>query len=300
MGRPSSRPTRTASTPSPPWVSTRCSWCESVPITATTSPPSVNGHQDLPTLGQMISPGTAMCLPRYGHEIPHLLTSDSVGQGLHPLAARSVLETDRLARGLDDVSMVQQSVDESGSQARRHELIEPGGMEVRGQRDRPPLVGGIDEPIEAFGCFFGDGKETDVVDDDDVGPEHRHEGFHDGVVDPVSSHQAAEILDREPGHRLLGVEGEVAEGLEQVALACPRWTTDHEVLVALHPLEGAEGLLGGWCDRTAGGFPGGEGLAGREPGPSPPVLGHRAIPALDLGLEKDTESLGRVPALGLG
>jgi len=45
----------------------------------------------------------------------------------------------------------------------------PAGLQVRGDRDRAFLVGGVDEPVEAFGGVGSDGQQADVVDDDQVG-----------------------------------------------------------------------------------------------------------------------------------
>ena len=88
----------------------------------------------------------------------------------------------------------------------------------------------------------------------------------------------------------LGIDDGVAEGFEQVGLSRARRTADHQVLVASHPFEGGQGVLGGCGDRGAGRVPGVEGLARRETGPAcRRCLGHRVLPALDLGFEQDPE-----------
>jgi transposase len=60
-------------------------------------PTSVNGHQVLPTVGHVNSPGMAIVLPRCGHGIPHPLAPGSSGQRLHPLPTGGVLKSDRLS-----------------------------------------------------------------------------------------------------------------------------------------------------------------------------------------------------------
>ena len=45
-----------------------------------------------------------------------------------------------------------------------HELVEPGGMQVRGEGYGPFFVGGIDDPIQGFGGVGGDRQQSDVVD----------------------------------------------------------------------------------------------------------------------------------------
>jgi hypothetical protein len=52
---------------------------------------------------------------------------------------------------LADVRVVQEPVDGRGGQGFGHELVEAGGVQVRGDRYGPFLVGGVDEAVEALG-----------------------------------------------------------------------------------------------------------------------------------------------------
>ena len=99
--------------------------------------------------------------PGMASEFPTLGASESVTQGLDPLAAGGVLEADRFARGLDHVGMVEQAVDEDGGEAGRHELVEARRMQVRADGDGASLVGGVDEAVQPFGCLFGHRKQAD-------------------------------------------------------------------------------------------------------------------------------------------
>ena len=53
------------------------------------------------------------------------------------------------------MGVVQEPVDGRGGQGLGHELVEPGGVQVRADRDRAFLVGGIDEAVEPLGGISG-------------------------------------------------------------------------------------------------------------------------------------------------
>jgi transposase len=127
----------------------------------------------LPGDGRVFSPGTAGGFPR-GR--PWVLPVDGRGgprgvpgglrsaQGRDPLAGEGVGEADAVAVGDEHVGVVQQPVDQGGGDGAVHELIEPGGMQVGGHRQRPSFVGGVDEAVEAFGCVRGQWEHPDVID----------------------------------------------------------------------------------------------------------------------------------------
>ena len=48
-------------------------------------------------------------------------------------------------------------------------LVERAEVQVARDGDAAFLVGGVNEPVEAFGGVGGDGQQTDVVDDDEIG-----------------------------------------------------------------------------------------------------------------------------------
>lgn len=94
--------------------------------------------------------------------------------------------------------------------------------EVAGDRDRASFVGGVDQAVEAFGGVRGDGEETDVVDDDQVGADDLREGPGDGVVGAVAADWCPEVFDGEPGDGQAGLDRGLSEGLGEVALAGAR------------------------------------------------------------------------------
>jgi hypothetical protein len=78
-----------------------------------------------------------------------------VSAGLYSFPVEGLGEADRVAAGLADVGVVQQPVDGGGGQGLGHQLIEPGRVEVRRQRDRAFLIGGIHDAVEPFGGVMG-------------------------------------------------------------------------------------------------------------------------------------------------
>jgi hypothetical protein len=54
------------------------------------------------------------------------------------------------------VGVVQEPIDRRGGESLGHQLVERGGVQVRGDRDGAFLVGGIDEAVEALGGVLGD------------------------------------------------------------------------------------------------------------------------------------------------
>jgi hypothetical protein len=73
------------------------------------------------------------------------------GQGGHPLPGRRLCEAVAVALSDDDVGVVEQPVDGRGGEGLGHDLVEPGRVEVRTDRQGAAFVGGVDEPVEPFG-----------------------------------------------------------------------------------------------------------------------------------------------------
>jgi hypothetical protein len=67
--------------------------------------------------------------------------------------------------GLANVGVVEQPVDGGGGQRFGHQFVEPRWVQVRADRDRPLLIGGVDEPVETLSCVGSDREESDVVDE---------------------------------------------------------------------------------------------------------------------------------------
>jgi hypothetical protein len=194
-------------------------------------------------------------MPAGGHEnCPRPRPTDLPTWGLVALAVRSLpglvhrgdtfpgeglSEPDRVARGLADVGMVQELVDGRGREGLRHELIKTGAVQVR-DRDRPFLVGGVDEPVEPFGGVRTHFEQANIVDHDQVGAEDAGDDPADGVVGPVGAYQRAEILETEPGDPHPSVDDFLAEGLEEERLPGPRGSADGDV----KPWVCLEGRLG--------------------------------------------------------
>ena len=75
-----------------------------------------------------------------------------VSSRVHPLAGEGLGEADAVPAGLTHVSVVQQPVNGRGGQGMgMSSSNQSGGVKVRADRDGEFLVGGIDQPIQAFG-----------------------------------------------------------------------------------------------------------------------------------------------------
>jgi len=73
-----------------------------------------------------------------------------LGQGHHSCAVGGVGQAQAGAVGDDDVGVVQESFDGCGGDGVRHDRVEPGRVEIRGDRDRSSLVGGVDDAVERW------------------------------------------------------------------------------------------------------------------------------------------------------
>jgi hypothetical protein len=160
---------------------------------------AVKGQQELPSEGHETCPLTATrTARRWPWDLPkgaaghHRLFGS--GQRAHPLAGQCLGQPDGVAAGLAQVGMVQEPVDGGGSQGLGHQFVEPGWMQVRADRDRPFLVGGVDESVEPLGGVRGDRQQSDVVDDDQVGAQHPGDGFRHGIVGTMAAQQHAEVF----------------------------------------------------------------------------------------------------------
>ena len=56
------------------------------------------------------------------------------------------------------MGVVHEPVDGGVGDGLGHEFVESGGMQVRGERDGASFVGGVDDAVERFGGFGGDGE----------------------------------------------------------------------------------------------------------------------------------------------
>jgi predicted DNA-binding transcriptional regulator AlpA len=116
------------------------------------------------------------------------------------------------------------------------EHVRFGRVEIRADRDAAALVGGIDQPVESLGCVGPDGKQPDVIDHQ-VGTQDTGDRLGDRVVGAVRADQRPELLQGEPGDVLPGLDGRLAQGLEQERLARPGRAADDEVLVPADPFQ---------------------------------------------------------------
>jgi len=92
-----------------------------------------------------------------------------------------------LAVGDDHVGVVQEPLDGRGGERLWHQLVEPGGVDVRAERDRAFLVGGVDDPEQRFGCVGGNGQQADVIDQDQIGADQLRDRFVDAVISAVAA-----------------------------------------------------------------------------------------------------------------
>ncbi len=80
-----------------------------------------------------------------------------LAQRAHSLAGEGLGESYGVAAGLAAVGMVQQPVGGGGGQGLAHEFVESGWVQVRAEGYGAFFVGGVDEPVAAFGGVRGDG-----------------------------------------------------------------------------------------------------------------------------------------------
>ena len=125
------------------------------------------------------------------------------------------------AVGEQHVGVVKEPVDGGGGERLRHQLVETGGVDVRGERDRAFLVGGVDDAEQRLGRVRGDRQQADVVDDDQVGADQLADRLAEAVVGAVAAQQPGERLERVPGDRLAEVDRLVAERFDEMALPLP-------------------------------------------------------------------------------
>jgi len=80
------------------------------------------------------------------------------------LAGQGLGQAHAVTGGLADVGVVQESVDGRGGECFGHELVERRRVEIRRDRDRTFLVGGIDEAVKTLCRILGHGQQADVID----------------------------------------------------------------------------------------------------------------------------------------
>ena len=99
-----------------------------------------------PTGGHHFSPLVAIRSPQQGAGV------GGSGQGPHPFAGGRLREPVAvLPVGDQDVRVVQEPLDGRGREALGHQLVKAGRVDVRRDRDRSFLVGGIDHAEQRLG-----------------------------------------------------------------------------------------------------------------------------------------------------
>jgi hypothetical protein len=123
---------------------------------------------------------------------------------------------------------------------------------VRGDAEGASFVGAGDEPEEQLGAGVVEGGEADLVDEDEVGAQDLFDDAADAVVGDAAVGGLNELGGGEGAGPVPGVDGRVAEGDEEVALAGPGRADEAEVLPAGDPLERREVVEGRRLDRRRG------------------------------------------------
>nr|WP_285584618.1 hypothetical protein [Actinoallomurus iriomotensis] len=216
------------------------------------------------------------------------------------MIARVLARVFGFALGHDQVRVVQQPIDRGGGQGLGHDGVEPAGVGVGGYRQCAAFVGGIDDAVERLGLDRFAGKHADVVDHDQVRSADAGDGAGHALVDLGLGQQGAEGFQAVPADPHAGVDGVAAQRFDQMALAGPAGSSDHQVLAAAGPFQGDQGLLNLGGDRGPLALPGREALvvgeSGRSDAGSPFDVG---AAHLFLG-QHPAQELGVVPALLAG
>src|SRR5207247_4834176 len=119
-----------------------------------------------------------------------------------------------------EVRVVEQPVDGGGGEGLGHDGVEPGRVDVAGDRDRAALVGGIDDAVEGLGGVLAGWQHADVIDGDQVAAADPGDGAGDGGVGLGSADRGGEGFQGEPGDPQVLVDRGMGEGLGEVAPAC--------------------------------------------------------------------------------
>ena len=193
--------------------------------------------------------------------------------------------------------MVEQPVDGGGRQRFGHELVEPAGVQVRGDRHGFAFVGGFDDAVKPFGGISADGKQPDIINDDEFSAHDLRDGFAEGIIGPVSADEHPDLLEGEPGHRHAGFDDLLPERFEEERFSGAGGPADHQVLAPLYPFQGLQRLLGGQRDRRGVGVPHVEGFPGRESGCFAAGGQHGACSSGCFFGQQCFDDLGGIPAL---
>src|SRR5579859_4991923 len=116
----------------------------------------------------------------------------------------------------------------------------------------------------------------------------------------MTAYQRPQFLEAEPGHLQTGLNGGLAERLQEERFSGAAGSTYNQIFMAADPLQGAQcGLGGGWNGGESL-VPGGEGLAGRESGFDAAGGQRRTLTSSDLLIQQQLEYFGRIPTLRTG
>ena len=157
------------------------------------------------------------------------------------MAAGGLGEAVGLAAFADqDVRVVQEPVDGGGGERLGHQLVKAGRVQVAGDRQRAPLVGGVDDAEERFGGLEGNREHADVIDHDQIGADQPADGFGDGVVGAVAANERGQGFQGVPGDGLALIDREMPERFDQVRLAGAAGPAQTQVLRSAEPFQRPE------------------------------------------------------------
>src|SRR5258708_10732045 len=116
----------------------------------------------------------------------------------------------------------------------------------------------------------------------------------------MTTYQHAQFLEAEQGPLQPGLDGDLAQRLQEERFPGTAGATHDQVLAMTDPLQGAQRRLGWWWNGRDALVPRGERLTGWERRLSAACGQRRTLAASNLFIQEQLEHFGRIPALRAG
>lgn len=117
----------------------------------------------------MVATRTPGSWPRKSRLAASRPPDESLDQRHHSLAAEGLGETLGTTFGDHNMAVVKQPIHGGTGECLGHERVEPGRMDVGGDREAAALIGRIRDPVESLGLGLTGRQHPDVINDDEIG-----------------------------------------------------------------------------------------------------------------------------------